>query len=193
ELEFLARSPMRHMTAADVQRKSALAAAKDALAHIHADAREFVIHLDTDIISNTDFPAVNVPAEGGLPLADVHAALAEAARSKNLVGLTISQYNPDKAPDPSAARKLVDFLVDALSVRLESPPEPATETVTQPPSSDSPESTEQASRSSGGFCPGFPAPPRGGMPRESAFPLLVVHPARQGLTPAAWSSDKRRH
>jgi arginase len=136
EEEFLARSPLRYMIAADVQRKSATAAAKDALAHLHADSREYVVHLDTDIIANGDFPAVNVPAEGGLSLADVRAALTEAVRGKNLVGLTISQYNPDKDPDGSAAKKLVDLLVESLSVRLEEQTSPAPSAAEPPQSMD---------------------------------------------------------
>jgi arginase len=125
EQEFLSKSPMRHMLAADVQRKSAAVAAKDALTHLHADSREYVIHLDTDLLANSEFPAVNVPGEGGLPLADVKAALTEALHSTFLVGLTITQYNPDKDPDASAAKKLVDLLVESLSVRLASTQEAA--------------------------------------------------------------------
>lgn len=125
EQEFLSKSPMRHMLAVDVQRKSASVAAKSALTHLHADSREFCIHLDTDLISNAEFPAVNVPADGGLPLADVRAALTEAVRSNFLVGLTITQYNPDKDPDSSSAKKLIDLLVEALSARLEASPAPA--------------------------------------------------------------------
>ena len=147
EQEFLAKSPMRHILAADIQRKSAPAAAKDVLTHLHADSREYVVHLDTDLISNAEFPAVNVPAEGGMPLADVRAALTEAARSTYLVGLTISQYNPDKDPDASAAKKLVNLLVESLAVRAEAPaapptPEPPPESITQPPSPESPESAQ---------------------------------------------------
>ncbi|HLK05348.1 MAG TPA: arginase family protein [Candidatus Acidoferrum sp.] len=133
EQEFLSKSPMRHMLAAEVQRKSPAAAAKDALTHLHADSREFVVHLDTDLISNAEFPAVNVPAEGGMPLADVRSALTEAVRSNFLVGLTITQYNPDKDPDASGAKKLIDLLVETLSVRLESTAAPET-----PPSNDAP-------------------------------------------------------
>jgi arginase len=123
EQEFLSKSPMRHMLAADVLRKSAAEAAKSALTHLHADSREYVIHLDTDLISNSDFSAVNVPAEGGLPISDVKAALTEAVRSNYLVGLTISQYNPDKDTDGSAAKKLVDLLAESLPARIEAPAE----------------------------------------------------------------------
>jgi arginase len=150
EQEFLARSPMRHMLAVDIQRKTATAAAKDALVHLHSDAREYVVHLDTDIISNEEFPAVNVPAPGGLSLSEVRAALAEAVRSNFLVGLTITQYNPDKDPDASGARKLVDLLVETLSARIEAEappssaaPESAPEGVAPAPESTTPE-TEPA-------------------------------------------------
>lgn len=142
EQEFLAKSPMRHMLAVDVQRKSPAAAAKTALAHLHADSREYVVHLDTDLISNADFPAVNVPADGGLPVSDVKAALTEALRSNFVVGLAVTQYNPDKDPDGSSAKKLVDLLVEALSARIEAPAEPAEPGPTEaPPAAESPVSS----------------------------------------------------
>ena len=118
EQEFLTRSPMRHMYAADVQRKGGARAAKDALAHLHAEAREYVIHLDCDAISDQEFPAVNVPASDGLRMEDLRAALTEAVCSNNLLGLDVAQYNPDKDPDGSGAKQLVDLLVEALTARL---------------------------------------------------------------------------
>jgi arginase len=137
EQEFLAKSPMRHMLAVDVQRKSPAVAAKAALAHLHADSREYVVHLDTDLISNADFPAVNVPADGGLPVSDVKAALTEALRSNFVVGLTVTQYNPDKDTDGSSAKKLVDLLVEAISGRIEVPAEPAAPAATEASASES--------------------------------------------------------
>jgi arginase len=120
EQEFLGRSPMRHIYAADIQFKGASKAAHEALVQVHADTREFVLHLDLDVISEEDFPAVNVPGSGGLRLDDVRAALVEFAKHKNLLGLDLAQYNPDKDPDGSGAKKLVDLLVEALSARFES-------------------------------------------------------------------------
>lgn len=119
EAEFLAKSPMRHVDAADIQRKGAAASAKNALAHLHAEAREFVLHLDTDIIAQEEFAAVNVPGSGGLSLEDVRASLREALSQKTLLGLDVAQYNPDRDPDGSYAQKLVALLVDALSSRLD--------------------------------------------------------------------------
>src|SRR6267143_1722777 len=119
EQEFLAKSPMRHIDAADIQHKGAVKAAHDALVQVHADGREFVLHLDIDVIAQEDFPAVNVPESGGLRLDDVRTSFVEFAKHKNLLGLDVAQYNPDKDPDGSGAGKLVDLLLEALSARLE--------------------------------------------------------------------------
>jgi hypothetical protein len=40
-------------------------------------------------------------------------------KHKNLLGLDVAQYNPDKDPSGSGAKQLVDLLVEALSARLE--------------------------------------------------------------------------
>ena len=120
EQEFLSKSPLRHALASDIQAKGAAGTAADALSHLHADAREFVLHLDLDVIAQEDFPAVDLPGSGGLSFDEVRAALKEVVRHKNLLGLDVAQYNPDKDPDGNGAKKVVDLLVDALSARLES-------------------------------------------------------------------------
>ncbi len=127
EQEFLSKSPMRHNYAGDIQFKGGGRAASEALAQVHADAREFVLHLDTDVIAEEDFPAVNVPGSGGLRFDDVRAAFVEFAKHKNLIGLDVAQYNPDKDPGGSGAEKLVNLLVEALSARLEALTAPAAE------------------------------------------------------------------
>ena len=144
EQEFLVKSPLRHMNAADVQTKGASAAAREALTYLHADAHEFVLHLDTDVIAQEEFPSVNVPDSGGLNFDEVRTSLNEFARHKNLLGLDVAQYNPDKDPDGGGAKKLVDLLVEALTARLESlaPAEPAAPSQTsaaETPASDAPE------------------------------------------------------
>jgi arginase len=125
EQEFLNRSPLRHVSASEVQSKGGRTAASEAIAHLHADARDFVLHLDVDVIAQEEFPAVNVPGSGGLRLDDVRTALSEFARHQHLLGLDVAQYNPDKDPDATGAKKIVDLLAEALLARLEalaSPP-----------------------------------------------------------------------
>jgi arginase len=127
EQEFLNKSPMRHIHAADIQSKGGSKAAHDGLVQVHADAREFVLHLDLDVIAQEDFSAVNVPGSNGLRFDDVRAAFIEFAKHKNLLGLDVAQYNPDKDPDGSSAKKVVELLVEVLSARLEALAAPAAE------------------------------------------------------------------
>ena len=119
EQEFLNKSPMRRILAADVQAKGAAAAARATLTQMHADARQVVLHLDTDVIAQEEFPGVNVPGSGGLSFEDVRGALIEFVKNPNLLGLDVAQYNPDKDGDGSGAKKLVDLLVEALTARME--------------------------------------------------------------------------
>jgi arginase len=141
EQEFLGKSPMRHVYAADIQTKGGSAAARDGLAYVHADAHEFVLHLDTDVIAQEEFPAVNVPASGGLRLEDVRAALGEIVKHRNLLGVCVAQYNPDRDSDGSGAKKLVDLLVQVFSARLEAQAAPAAEPAANAPEISSSETT----------------------------------------------------
>jgi hypothetical protein len=101
---------------------------------MHADARQFVLHVDTDVIAQEEFPAVNVPGSGGLAFADVRSALIEFVKNPNLLGLDVAQYNPDKDSDSSGAKKLVDLLVEALTARLQAIGDGEATTVTSPSS-----------------------------------------------------------
>jgi arginase len=127
EQEVLAKSPLRHVTAEQIAAKGAEKSASDALTQSHADTRDFILHVDLDVISGDELPAVNVPQTGGLSLAQVRDSLKKFAAHKNLLGLDIAQFNPDKDPDGSAAKKIVDLLVEALTARLEAAdsPEPS--------------------------------------------------------------------
>jgi arginase len=124
EQDFLTRSPMRHVYLADIEFKGASKSAQNALALVHADTREFVVHLDADVLDAAEFPSVNVPGTGGLKFADARAMLREIVKHKNLLALDVAQYNPDKDSDGSGAKKLVELLVAVLAARLESPDAP---------------------------------------------------------------------
>ena len=128
EQEVFNKTPLHPVFAVDIQAKGATAAAIEALGHLHADAREFALHFDLDVIAQEEFPAVNVPGSGGLSFNEVRAAFVEFVKHKNLLGLDVAQYNPDKDPDGSGARKVVDLLVEALTARLEPHASPAAPT-----------------------------------------------------------------
>ena len=118
EQEVLAKSPLRHITAEQIAARGAEKSASDALTHSHADTRDFILHLDIDVISGDELPAVNIPQTGGLSLDQVRDSLKKFVAHKNLLGLDIAQFNPDKDPDGSAAKKIVALLVEALTARL---------------------------------------------------------------------------
>jgi arginase len=129
EQEFLSKSPLRYVYAADIQKKGVPASTRDALAHLHADSRDFILHVDTDIIAQEEFPAVNVPGSGGLSFEEVRLSLREILSQKTLLGFDVAQYNPDRDPDGSGAQKLVGLLLDGLAARFEAltgPSEPPT-------------------------------------------------------------------
>ena len=141
EQEFLAKSPMRHNYAGDIQSKGAAKAAQEALEHLHAGAHEFVLHLDVDVISSDDFPAVNVPGNGGLRFDEVRSALLEFGRQPHLLGLDVAQYNPDKDADGSGAKRLVELLAEVLAARLQALETPAPEPPAGPAEVSSSETT----------------------------------------------------
>ncbi len=119
EQEVLAKSPLRHVTAEQITAAGARKAACDALAHSHADTREFILHIDLDVIGQDELSAVNVPSAGGLNLEAVRESLQQFVSHKNLLGLDVAQFNPAKDSDGSAAKKIVDLLVEALTARFE--------------------------------------------------------------------------
>src|SRR4029077_3709307 len=89
EQEFLPKSPLRYVYAADIQKKGVAESTRDALSHLHTESRDFILHLDTDIIAQEDFPAVNVPGSGGLSLEEVRVAFREALSRRTLLGLDV--------------------------------------------------------------------------------------------------------
>jgi arginase len=139
EQEFLSKSPMRYVDASEVESKGGAAAATEVLVHSHADTKGFVLHLDVDVISSEELPAVNLPATAGLNLSNVQAALNEFVGHQNLLAWDVAQYNPDKDPDGSGAKKIVEVVLKALSKRIESQSSPTAEPAAETPETSSAE------------------------------------------------------
>ena len=118
EQAVLENSPIRRYNAADVQQRGAAVCAREALERIHGTSGPFILHFDVDVISSDDFPAADVPAPGGLRVDEVRQALEVFATEKNLSAIEVTEYNPERDADGSAARFLVDMLVAALAKRL---------------------------------------------------------------------------
>jgi arginase len=138
EQTILDRTPIRRYNAADVQRRGPTACAQEALERTHGTSNQFLLHFDVDVISSEDIPAVDVPGTGGLRLDEVREALAVFAKADHLAAIEVTEYNPERDADGSAARKIVELLTEALSARLTAltaPPAPVEETAAAPAAS----------------------------------------------------------
>jgi arginase len=144
EEELLRRTPIRHYLAADIQRRGVAVAALEALERIHGNSHEFVLHFDVDIISSEDFSATSFPGSGGLRWDEVQQSLEVFATQKHLAAFEITSYNPERDPDGTGAKRLVELLVSVLAARLRALPEVAQSPASAAPQpSSSPASYEQ--------------------------------------------------
>ena len=149
--QFLQRSTLRRYLAEDVVRMGVPAAAGQALDGVHGRASEFVLHLDLGVIAGEDFSATNLSAAGGLRLGEVRQALSIFAAQPTLAAFVVSAYNPELDPDGTAAKRVIDLLVEVLATRLEmgaNPPAGDDATASSPASpGDSPAAAQESDRS----------------------------------------------
>ena len=93
------------------------AAARRALDWGHGFER-LLVHLDVDVLAYTDFPiAENVRRQPGLTLAELEAALAVLLSAPNWRTLTVTEVNPDHAPDEAAAFQRLIAMLDGILPR----------------------------------------------------------------------------
>ena len=110
-----------------IRRQGAAAAARTALDRVHANRNEFILHFDVDVIEN--FQATNYPGSGGLTFEDVRAALEVFIVEPRLVAITVAAYNPEKDPDSSGAKQIIELLASVLALRRQALAKPASEPV----------------------------------------------------------------
>ncbi len=127
EEEFLRRAPIRVFSAADIRRQGAAAAARTALDRVHAARNEFIVHFDVDVIEN--FGATNYSGSGGLTLDEVRQALEVFLVEPRLVAIDIAAYNPEKDPDGSGAKKIIELIASVLGMRRQALAKSASEPV----------------------------------------------------------------
>jgi len=92
-------------------------AARDAVAYLtrdHGPDNGFWLHLDADVLDDAIMPAVDYRLPGGLSWEELTTAMRIAAKSRRVVGLEITIYNPTLDPDGAGARGLTNVIADAL-------------------------------------------------------------------------------
>jgi arginase len=82
-----------------------------------------LVHVDIDVLDYDAFPiAENTDSRGGLSLDELSALLDKLCRLPSFRALTLTEVNPEHAPDQAAAfERLITMLTTALSSRAGSP------------------------------------------------------------------------
>jgi arginase len=115
EAETMRAHDLKRIALADVK-VDPVGAARRAVAW-GAGYDRLLVHLDVDVLSYTDFPiAENVRRCDGLSLDALSAALAPLVAAPNWRALTVTEVNPDHAPDERETfGRLIAMLSKALS------------------------------------------------------------------------------
>lgn len=78
-----------------------------------------LVHLDVDVIDPAEMPATNTVTPGtGLSWAEAAELVTALVASPRVVALEVCEFQPRRDPDGTAARRIVDLLVRAITRRL---------------------------------------------------------------------------
>ena len=72
----------------------------------------FWFHLDWDVLTVEEMPAVSYPQPGGLTWDEIEPVAGAAIHAHHLVGMDTTLYNPELDPDRTCARRIVSFLAE---------------------------------------------------------------------------------
>jgi arginase len=75
------------------------------------------VHLDVDVLSTTEMPAVDSPQPGGLTHRELELLLRSIVASCNVVGIQVTIYDPELDATGGYGRRLVETLAGALGER----------------------------------------------------------------------------
>jgi len=111
--DALARNRATGLFDADVtriRRVGPAVTATAALAHVRRASTRLWLHVDLDVLDQAVFPATDYLMSGGLDWNELVELLAPIAAADDLVGWSLSCYNPEKDPDGADGRAIVATL-----------------------------------------------------------------------------------
>jgi arginase len=91
-------------------------AAALALESVENDEGPVLVHLDVDAIDYAEMP-VKDSGDGGLTAAEVSDLVTALAASPRVIGLHVAEFQPERDPEGTHARKVVDLLARAVARR----------------------------------------------------------------------------
>lgn len=106
-----------HVRYLDALRRSGMTAAGDEVAAfvLASRAQGTWIHLDVDVLDDAVMPAVDSRQPDGLSYEELASLLHPVLETGWVVGMDVTIYDPDRDPDGTAGRALVEGLVRILS------------------------------------------------------------------------------
>jgi len=114
---YLLENSFKSYTAPTVS-KDSVAKAKEALKWLEEKVDHVMLHFDVDVIDSGVFPLGNYPHYYGLGFEEVMGALEVFVKGEKLVGVCVTEVNPNNDPDGVMVGRLVDGIVKALRGRL---------------------------------------------------------------------------
>jgi arginase len=96
------------LTAPEVRERGPDRVGNDAAAHLAA--RPAWLHLDLDVLDESVMPAVSYPQPLGLDWEELVALVRPLVTAPNLLGVSVSDFNPDRDADKTHAARIVEEL-----------------------------------------------------------------------------------
>jgi arginase len=87
---------------------------------VGASSAPFWLHFDVDVVDAKTMPAVSFPVATGLSWRDTEDLLAPLLSSSRLIGVSVTDYNPDRDPQGSEAEHIIEVLTNGFARGLAS-------------------------------------------------------------------------
>lgn len=117
---YLLDNHFRVLTNAVVS-KSPIDAMRTAIGYLDSRCDEILLHLDVDVVDSAEWPLGNYPSYGGLSFDTVMSGIQYAlTKCEKIIGMSVTEVNPNNDPDGRMVTQLVDGLVEGLAGRLRS-------------------------------------------------------------------------
>ena len=98
EIELIKKSELTHLTNVE------------ALLDFHIPDAPIYIHFDTDVVTAEESPAQNYLTKGGPTSETLKAVFSQLARTENVIGVSLSSWNPDLDKDKKSERVSLSLL-----------------------------------------------------------------------------------